>query len=106
MQHIKFNKKQEFKASTDWCIPIMWRNRFSLQQELHFAGNYHQTTTRNFFRNVIQLQKQNNYLLSQGDNADEMPLCSVMIPSYTTGNVHAKSVVIKTSGNRSIRLAA
>ena len=51
-----------------------------------------------FLRHVTETSKQNNFLMSQIENADEMPLQFGMPSNYTVDDVQAQSLVIKTLG--------
>jgi hypothetical protein len=51
-----------------------------------------------FEKYVIQLQKENNYLLSHTGNASEMLLYFNILSSSTIKDVGAKSVVTESSG--------
>ena len=43
-------------------------------------------------------KKKNNYLISQIQNVDKMPVQFGMPSNYTVDDVHAQSLVIKTLG--------
>ena len=52
-----------------------------------------------FQRQVINLQKQRNYLLSHIGNADQMPIYFDMPSNVIVDDKDTKSVPIKTTGN-------
>jgi hypothetical protein len=49
---------------------------------------------------VTALKKINNYVLHHIENADEMPVYFDMLSNYTTEDVWAQCVVIKTWGDK------
>jgi hypothetical protein len=75
-------------------------------EELHFARSYCQTLRRNFlcFRNVTGLRKASYYLLSQIGNTDETSVYFDMPSNYTVDETGIKSVLIKMSGNKKMRV--
>jgi hypothetical protein len=87
----------QFKSSMGWCVLMVWRNKFSLYQNLtvdfeekNFALQQH----------VIRLHKMEHYILCQIGNFDETPVYFDMPLNHAIGDDVAKSVAMKTSGNK------
>lgn len=97
---------QEFKASTGWCVWMMWKEWiFSMAKSLTLL----EVTLRLwrklvFQKHVIRLRKENNYPLSHIGNADETPVHFCMPSSYTTDVTGVKSAFLKTWGSEKVQV--
>jgi len=85
------------KTTIGWCVHIIWRNRLSPVEELHFVWSCKQTSSRNFFMSDMLLDFTNikNYIASQIWTADET-LMSFSMESNTLPTIWGqKSMMMK-----------
>lgn len=97
---------QEFRASYGWLRRFMNRRELSIRRRTTICQKLpeqYEDKLIAFQKHVINLRKQNRYLLSQIGNADQTPVWFDM-PENTTVNVRGeRSVQVKTTGSEKQR---